>query len=167
MRKPRHQKFFNDKFAISHDSIKGIEKEILIKLDNFLLGINKKRDYISHKNIIDLLSKIDFYLGVFYIAPNDVNHLLNLNMENIYQDVVKLSDVSHNENDWAYNNDDFQKVFVLANDGQQAVIGAIYNEFPGNIFITNTISTCFLCLEGNMLFHINDNHFQPSIDVLV
>lgn len=143
-RKFRNKKTFSDKFPITDDKIKpSMEREISKKLGNLKIKIN-------HKNIKESLVSLNLYLGTFYIKPSDANFkLLNLNLEDIYQDLVMLNKQEHNDNDWVYNNNEFQKIYVLKFDGKNAIVALTYNDsfVP---FIIDTIYTSNIVFEGNM-----------------
>jgi homogentisate 1,2-dioxygenase len=151
MRKPRQQKTFNDKFQITTDIIKpSFEKKVYEQLKQFLTQNKLKINDINHKNLKEILSKTNLYQGVFYIQPDFANRkMLNLNIENVAQDVVKLNKQIHNDNDWAYNNDEFQKVYVLHNDGVNALICITYNDSFTPLII-QSINTVNIYFEGNI-----------------
>lgn len=142
--KKRHLKLFNDKFPISSDKL---ERDT--DLYNLISNATKNID-ITHKNIKQILSNLNLYLGVFYIKPSDVNfNLLNLNLENVYQDTVKLNKQEHSDNDWSYDNDEFQKVFVLKFNGSHAIVALTYND-SWSPLIVDTIPTHNIYFEGNI-----------------
>ena len=151
MRKPRHQKTFNDKFQITTDKIKpSFERKVYEQLEQFLTQSRLKMNDIDHKNLKEILSKTNLYQGVFYIQPDFANRkMLNLNIENVAQDVVRLNKQNHNENDWAYDNDEFQKVYVLHNDGENALVCITYNDCFAPLII-QSINTMNIYFEGNM-----------------
>ena len=151
MRKERHQKFFKDKFIIS------TEKATSSSDIHTLISEATKNIKLDHKNIKNVLTSLNLYLGTFYVKPTDVNHnLLNLNLENIYQDTVKLNKQEHNDNDWAYDNDEFQKVYVLSFDGEHAIVALTYND-SWTPFIVDCIYTENIYFEGNMAKSIIHN----------
>jgi hypothetical protein len=140
----RHQKFFKDKFLISSEKIRSLS------IINSMIFNHTRDTPITFKNVQSILSSLNLYLGVFYIKPSDANfNLLNLNLENVYQDTVKLNKQSHSDNDWAYTNDEFQKVYVLDFDGKNAIIALFYND-PFSPFIIDQIPTENIFLEGNI-----------------
>ena len=142
--KQRHLKLFDEKFSISSDKL---ERDT--DLYNLISDATKNID-ITHKNIKQILSNLNLYLGVFYIKPSDVNfNLLNLNLENVYQDTVKLNKQEHSDNDWSYDNDEFQKVFVLKFNGSHAIVALTYND-SWSPLIVDTIPTHNIYLEGNI-----------------
>jgi len=146
LRKPRHQKLFNDKFMITTDKVSiSFKQEVFDKLREI-----ENEQEINYKNAKEILVGLDLYIGTFYINPDAANwKLLNLNVENVYQDVVKLNKQKHNDNDWAYSNDEFQKVYVLANDGERALVFLTYND-SWCPFILDRIDTENIYFEGNI-----------------
>ena len=151
MRKERHQKLFQDKFDISEEKRSSTEIDTEI---SFYAKQNKID--VNEKSIKGILAALSLYEGVFYIKPSDVNrNLLRLNLEGVYQNVIKLRKGEHQDNDWAYDNDEFQKVYVLSFDGEYAIIALIYNDSFCPI-IVDKIPTHDIYLEGNMAKSIRE-----------
>jgi len=151
MRKDRHQKFFKDKFDISE---KRSEREVNELIRDYF---KKNKIEINHKTIKDVLVKLNLYQGVFYVQPEDVNHkLLNLNLEDVYQDLAKLKKQKHDDIYWAYDQDEFQKVYVLNYDGTHAIVAVTYNDSFCKL-VVDTIRTNNIYLEGNMAKSILTN----------
>jgi len=147
MRKERQLKLFEEKFAINTDKVLYSEER---EIQEILKKENKKNP-INHKNIKEVLSALGLYNGVFYVNPEDVNFkLLDLNLENIHQDLTKLNKQNHGENDWAYDNDEFQKVYVLKYDGDHAIVALTYNYVLYSPLIVDTILTNHIQLKGNI-----------------
>jgi len=146
MRKERQLKLFEEKFTINSERVLPSEER---RIQEELTKIENKTN-ITYKNIKEILSSLGLYNGVFYVTPNDANfNLLNLNLENVYQDVAKLNKQDHGENDWAYDNDEFQKVYVLKYDGKNAIVALTYKDSWTPIII-DTINTENIQLEGNI-----------------
>lgn len=151
MRKARHQKLFNDKFMKTIECIKpSTERQSIEDVYNYLQSNKMSVNDINYSNIQDVLSKSGNYIGQFYIKPSLANRrMLDLNIENVAQDVVTLNKQEHNDNDWAYKNNEFQKIFVMHNDGDKALIALTYND-SWSPFITNIIDTTNIYFEGNI-----------------
>jgi len=150
--KSRHQKFFNDKFLITTTKVKNSMKENIISIiKEQFRKLNKKNPYIKMSNQLlkELLIKNSLYEGVFYISPNDVNSLLNLNLETVHSNLSKLEKQNHGETSWDCDNNEFQKVFVISNDGENAIIAVTYNDAWCQ-YIFDIIPTNNIFFEGNI-----------------
>lgn len=80
--------------------------------------------------------------------------LFNLNLESVYLNLVKLDKQEHNDKYWAYKQNEFQKIFVLENDGKNALIALTYKDSFCPIII-DTIDTNYIYFEGNMGKELN------------
>jgi len=83
------------------------------------------------------------------MQPEELNSLLKMNIENVYQDLVSLNKTKHNNNDWAYNNNKFQKIYVLGYDGKNALLGITYKD-SWSPFLTTVVDMSYIYLEGNI-----------------
>jgi len=150
MRKERHQKTFNDKFRITHSKL---DTNTFNTIQNIIsieeIKLLKSKLPLSFSNFEEIIRQNGLYEGLFYIKPSDSNRLLSLNLENVHQNLATLNKQSHDDNDWAYDNNQFQKIFVLANDGDRAFISFLYNDHFIN-YIIDSIDTTNIFFEGNI-----------------
>lgn len=145
--KERHQKLFNDKFIINTNDkiLKCLEVSNEINLE---LKRNKK-SILTQDELKNILVQNNKYIGCFYASPNIVNYELSLNLEDVYLDLSKLNKQNHNENCWAYDNNEYQKFFVLENNGKKALIATTYKDSFAPI-IFDVIDTDLIGFEGNI-----------------
>jgi len=152
-RKERHQKFWNDKFQITCSKLS--EPQIKTKLNNFHYSLDRKiksngERKLKNCELKELLIQNDLYLGTFYIEPDLTSFRgLDLNLENVYMDLVELQKTKHNDKDWAYNFNQFQKVYVMANNGKDSIVALTYKDSWSPYVITRVFNDS-LYFEGNI-----------------
>jgi hypothetical protein len=152
-RKERHQKLWNDKFQITCSKLS--EQKIKTKINNFHFSLDRKikskgDTKITNTELKELLIQNDLYLGTFYIEPRLTSfNGLDLNLENVYMDLVNLQKTEHDDKDWAYDFNQFQKVYVIANNGEYSKVALTYKD-SWCPFIFATVFNDTIYFEGNI-----------------
>jgi hypothetical protein len=157
LRKERTEKLFNEKFSINCSWVNvNCEQTVLENIQRYCKKNNISK--LNSKNIKSILTQLDIYLGSFYISPQNTNDIFGFNLENVHQSLSTLNKRAHSENDWAYSNTEFQKVYVLKYDGSIALTLVLYNDNWSD-YLIGKIRTNSLYLKGNMcgdIFFLDD-----------
>lgn len=151
-RKDRHQKLFNEKFQKNTERIDRAAESKASQIIYDAYSRNRKRDgtsLMSNQELKEILSKNSLYIGTFYVPPKEINRTLRLNLEGVHMNLSRLEKQDNEDDCWAYGRDEFQKVFVIENDGERALCALTYDDSfcP---YIIDIVDTTNLYLEGNI-----------------
>jgi hypothetical protein len=156
-RKPRQQKFFNEKFSTNIEKITcNTRRDVWDAIQKEAKATEKQnvRNMPPHERLKKILAKNELYNGSFFISPELINHkLLGLNLEDVYLDLATLKKQDHGDKSWCYREDEFQRVFVVYNDGEKALCALNYNDSWSPI-ILDTVFTLNTYFEGNICRNI-------------
>lgn len=133
LRKERHQKLFNEKFAKNVTKVHSELSDTIRDLINIIY--NKYEFYRSHRGLLDheilelVVKEEGFYVGVFYLNPDDnkAMRVINFNSEYGCESLAKINQ-NNESNSKIYYKNEFMKCYVLQYDGKNALAVTTYND---------------------------------------